>query len=45
MTDRFKDKVVVITGGSSGIGLAAAKAFSAEGASVFITGRRQDALD
>ncbi|MVA59288.1 SDR family oxidoreductase [Agrobacterium vitis] len=31
--------------GSSGIGLAAAKAFAAEGASVFITGRRQEALD
>lgn len=45
MTDRFSNKVVVVTGGSSGIGLAAAKAFSAEGASVFITGRRQDALD
>lgn len=45
MTNRFNNKVVVVTGGSSGIGLAAAKAFSAEGASVFITGRRQDALD
>lgn len=45
MTGRFNNKVVVITGGSSGIGLAAAKAFSAEGASVFITGRRQEALD
>ena len=45
MTDRFNNKVVVVTGGTSGIGLAAAKAFVAEGASVFITGRRQDALD
>ena len=45
MTGRFNNKVVVVTGGSSGIGLAAAKAFSAEGASVFITGRRQEALD
>jgi NAD(P)-dependent dehydrogenase (short-subunit alcohol dehydrogenase family) len=45
MTDRFNNKVVVVTGGSSGIGLASAKAFSAEGAFVFITGRRQDALD
>lgn len=45
MTGQFKNKVVVVTGGSSGIGLAAAKAFAAEGASVFITGRRQEALD
>ena len=45
MTSRFQDKVVVVTGGTSGIGLAAAKAFSQEGASVFVTGRRQDALD
>lgn len=45
MTSRFNNKVVVVTGGSSGIGLAAAKAFAAEGASVFITGRRQEALD
>jgi NAD(P)-dependent dehydrogenase (short-subunit alcohol dehydrogenase family) len=45
MTSRFQDKVVVVTGGTSGIGLAAAKAFSQEGAAVFITGRRQEALD
>jgi NAD(P)-dependent dehydrogenase (short-subunit alcohol dehydrogenase family) len=45
MTNRFQNKVVVVTGGTSGIGLAAAKAFSQEGASVFITGRRQEALD
>ena len=45
MTDRFNNKVVVVTGGTSGIGLATAKAFAAEGASVFITGRRQEALD
>jgi NAD(P)-dependent dehydrogenase (short-subunit alcohol dehydrogenase family) len=44
MTNRFNNKVVVVTGGTSGIGLATAKAFAAEGASVFITGRRQDAL-
>lgn len=42
---KFENKVVVVTGGTSGIGLATAKAFAAEGASVFITGRRQDALD
>lgn len=45
MSNRFSNKVVVVTGGTSGIGLATAKAFAAEGASVFITGRRQDALD
>lgn len=45
MTNRFDDKVVVVTGGTSGIGLATAKAFTAEGASVFITGRRQETLD
>lgn len=38
-------KVAVITGGSSGIGLATAKCFVKEGAYVFITGRRQSELD
>ena len=38
-------KIAVITGGSSGIGLAAAKRFVAEGAHVFIFGRRQSELD
>ena len=42
---RLQGKVTVITGGTSGIGLAAAKLFVKEGAYVFITGRRQDALD
>ncbi|PPU00300.1 SDR family NAD(P)-dependent oxidoreductase [Xanthomonas arboricola] len=44
MTNRFEDKVVVITGGSDGIGLASAKLFAMEGAHVYITGRRQDTL-
>jgi NAD(P)-dependent dehydrogenase (short-subunit alcohol dehydrogenase family) len=38
-------KIALITGGSSGIGLAAAKAFVDEGAYVFIAGRRQSELD
>jgi NAD(P)-dependent dehydrogenase (short-subunit alcohol dehydrogenase family) len=42
---KLQGKVAVITGGSSGIGLATAKQFVAEGAYVFITGRRQSELD
>ena len=41
---RFEGKVAVITGGNSGIGLAAAKAFAQEGASVVITGRDEASL-
>jgi len=45
MSKRLEGKIAVITGGSSGIGLATAKRFVKEGAYVFITGRRQSELD
>lgn len=43
--NRFQDKVVVISGGNSGIGLETVKAFLNEGARVVFSGRRQEALD
>jgi NAD(P)-dependent dehydrogenase (short-subunit alcohol dehydrogenase family) len=45
MTISLQGKVAVVTGGSSGIGLATAKRFVEEGASVFIFGRRQTELN
>jgi len=42
---KLDGKIAVITGGSSGIGLASAKRFVDEGAYVFISGRRQSELD
>lgn len=42
---KLADKVAVVTGGSSGIGLGIARRFVEEGAHVFITGRRQAELD
>jgi NAD(P)-dependent dehydrogenase (short-subunit alcohol dehydrogenase family) len=45
MSKALEGKVAVITGGNSGIGLATARRFVAEGAHVFITGRRQAELD
>jgi len=45
MAQKLAGKVAVITGGSSGIGLATAERFVSEGAYVFITGRRKSELD
>jgi len=45
MTPSLQGKVALVTGGSTGIGLGAAKELAAQGARVFITGRRQAELD
>lgn len=45
MSGKLQGKVALVTGGSSGLGLATAERFIAEGAQVFITGRRQGELD
>ncbi|MFO0917623.1 MAG: glucose 1-dehydrogenase [Planctomycetaceae bacterium] len=45
MTGKLAGKIALITGGSSGLGLATAKRFIAEGAEVVVTGRRQPELD
>lgn len=45
MSHKLNGKIALVTGGNSGIGLATAKIYAQEGASVVITGRNQNALD
>ena len=45
MSQRFANKVALVVGGNTGIGLATAQAFAAEGAKVMISGRRRDACE
>lgn len=45
MSNKLAGKIALVTGGTTGIGLASAQAFAAQGATVFITGRRQAELN
>ena len=45
MARKLNNKIALVTGATSGIGLATAQRFAAEGAHVYLTGRRQAELD
>ena len=45
MSKKLSGKIALVTGGSSGIGLASAQELAEQGAKVYITGRRQEELD
>ncbi|WP_322008333.1 SDR family NAD(P)-dependent oxidoreductase, partial [Paraburkholderia tropica] len=45
MARKLDNKIALVTGATSGIGLATAQRFAAEGAHVYLTGRRQAELD
>ncbi len=45
MSNKLANKIALVTGGSSGIGLASAQELASQGAKVYITGRRQEELD
>lgn len=45
MSNKLAEKIALVTGGSSGIGLASAQELARQGAKVYITGRRQEELD
>ena len=45
MPGKFDEKIALVTGGTSGMALASAKALADEGAVVYVTGRREDVLD